>query len=213
MFIKTTPRSGKCTRWAEVCYTSLPQTNNIVTFGSTLLTNTEDISRHILCQFCNINTGCFRLPTRRWNREHVTLHTLIIKCLLFRGATAPSGKGLLIIEHSRTHSDTPHSVGLFWMSDQPDSDTSTWQHTKLTRDRNPYPRGIRTRNPSKRAAAGPRFRLRGHRERPKCLLLFVFVCKWSLLDRTNYRLQSPIMDIIRPITFTILSLQMFYCIP
>jgi hypothetical protein len=35
------------------------------------------------------------------------------------------GQGLLIIEASRSHSDTPHSVGLLWTSDQPDAETST----------------------------------------------------------------------------------------
>ena len=39
------------------------------------------------------------------------------------------GQGLLIIETSRTHSDTPHSVGLLWTSDRPEAETSTWQHT------------------------------------------------------------------------------------
>jgi hypothetical protein len=53
---------------------------------------------------------------------------------------APVGQGLLIIEASRSHSDPPHSVRLFWTSDQPDAETSTWQHTALTRDRHPCPR-------------------------------------------------------------------------
>jgi hypothetical protein len=35
------------------------------------------------------------------------------------------GQGLLIIEASRSHSDTPHLVGLLWMSDQPDAEAST----------------------------------------------------------------------------------------
>ena len=35
------------------------------------------------------------------------------------------GQGLLIIEVSRSHSDTPHSLGLFRTSDQPDTKTST----------------------------------------------------------------------------------------
>jgi hypothetical protein len=35
------------------------------------------------------------------------------------------GQGLLIIEASRLHSDTPHSVGLLWTSDQLDAETST----------------------------------------------------------------------------------------
>jgi hypothetical protein len=35
------------------------------------------------------------------------------------------GQGLLIVEALRSHSDTSHSVGLLWMSDQPDAQTST----------------------------------------------------------------------------------------
>jgi hypothetical protein len=35
------------------------------------------------------------------------------------------GQGPLIIEASRSHSDTPHSVGLLWTSDQPVAETST----------------------------------------------------------------------------------------
>jgi hypothetical protein len=35
------------------------------------------------------------------------------------------GQGLLIIEVSRLHSETPQSVGLLWTSDQPDAQTST----------------------------------------------------------------------------------------
>jgi hypothetical protein len=34
-------------------------------------------------------------------------------------------QGLLIIVASRSHSDTPHSVGLLWTCDQPDAETST----------------------------------------------------------------------------------------
>jgi hypothetical protein len=33
---------------------------------------------------------------------------------------------------SRSHSDTPHSVGLLWTSDQPDTQASTYQHTTFT---------------------------------------------------------------------------------
>jgi len=36
------------------------------------------------------------------------------------------GQGLLIIEASQSHSDTPQSVGLIWTSDQPNAETSTW---------------------------------------------------------------------------------------
>jgi hypothetical protein len=66
----------------------------------------------------------------------------------FHGTIAPSGP-------RPPHLDTPHSAGLCWMSGQPDAETSTWQHRTLTIDRHPCPRGTRTRNPSKRAAADP----------------------------------------------------------
>jgi hypothetical protein len=35
----------------------------------------------------------------------------------------------------RTHSDTPQSEGLLCVSAQPVAETSTWQHTTLTTDR------------------------------------------------------------------------------
>jgi hypothetical protein len=74
------------------------------------------------------------------------------------------GQGLFIIEASRSHSDTLHLVGLLWASDQSNAEISTRQHTTITRDRYPYPVGIRTRNPSKRAAADLHLRPRGHRD-------------------------------------------------
>jgi hypothetical protein len=76
------------------------------------------------------------------------------------------GQGLLIIEASRSHLDTPHSVGLLWTSDRPVAETSTSQHTTLTSDRHPYVfNGIRNHNPSKRASADPRLRPRDNRDR------------------------------------------------
>jgi hypothetical protein len=35
----------------------------------------------------------------------------------------PVDQDFLITEVSRSHSDTPHSVGLLWTSDQPDVET------------------------------------------------------------------------------------------
>ena len=65
----------------------------------------------------------------------------------------PSSPSVL---HNHTQlSDTPHSVGLLWVSDQPDAETSSWQHTSNVHD----PVGIRTHNPSKRDS---RLRPRGH---------------------------------------------------
>jgi hypothetical protein len=46
--------------------------------------------------------------------------------LFFSVAQQPLvGQVLLFIEASRSHSDTPHLVGLLWMSDQPDAETPT----------------------------------------------------------------------------------------
>jgi hypothetical protein len=39
--------------------------------------------------------------------------------------SAPLGQSLLIIYATRSHSDTPQSVGLLWTSDQPDAENST----------------------------------------------------------------------------------------
>jgi hypothetical protein len=59
----------------------------------------------------------------------------------------PVGLGLLC-EVPRSHSDTPHSVGLLWMSGQSNPDTPTWQHTTDIH----AIRGIWTHNPSRPAA-------------------------------------------------------------
>jgi hypothetical protein len=86
-------------------------------------------------------------------------------CYFFYWRNSPIvGKGPLIIEVSRSHSDTLRSVGLLWTSDQPDAETFTSQHITLTRDIL-TPDGIRTHSLSKRAAADPRLRSRGHWDR------------------------------------------------
>jgi hypothetical protein len=69
------------------------------------------------------------------------------------------GKGLRIIEASRSHTDTPHT------GDQPEAETSTWQHTTLKGTDIRVSSGMRTRNRSKWAAAGPRLRPRGYWDR------------------------------------------------
>ena len=68
-------------------------------------------------------------------------------------------QGFLIIEVSRLFSKTPQSVGLLWTSDQSDAETRTWQHLTLTTERHSWRGGIRTRNPSKQAAADLRLSL------------------------------------------------------
>ena len=91
------------------------------------------------------------------------LHKVFFFCfVLFLAQQPPSGPRP---SHSRgfyiTHNDAPQSVGLLSTSDQPVAHTSTWQHTTLTTDIH-APGGIRTHNPSRRAAADPRLRPRGY---------------------------------------------------
>jgi hypothetical protein len=57
--------------------------------------------------------------------------------LLFHAQEPLVAQGLLVTEASPSQSDTPHSVGLLWKSDQPDAETSTWQHTTLMTDIHP----------------------------------------------------------------------------
>jgi hypothetical protein len=64
--------------------------------------------------------------------------------LFSHGSRALMGHGLMR-EVPQSHSDTPHLVRLFRTSDQPVAETSTWQHTTLTKDRHPCPR--RNSNP------------------------------------------------------------------
>jgi len=63
-------------------------------------------------------------------------------------------QGLFIIEASRSHSNTPHSVGIHGTTDQPDTEDSTWQHTTITRDWYPCPG--RDSNPPSQQANGCR---------------------------------------------------------
>jgi hypothetical protein len=61
------------------------------------------------------------------------------------------GQGLLTVEASRSHSDTPHSVGLLWTSDQPDAETSELYltaHDTHKRQTSVSPLGFEPTNPS-----------------------------------------------------------------
>ena len=71
--------------------------------------------------------------------------------------------------HGQNNIVTPHSVGLLWTSDQPDADTThkrarahTHTHTQHSQGDVQDPGGIRTRNPSTRAAVDPCLTPRGH---------------------------------------------------
>jgi hypothetical protein len=77
---------------------------------------------------------------------------------------ATVGQGLLFHVISRSHSDTYHSVGLLWTSNQPVAETSDWQHTTLTTDIHALGR-IRTHSLSRWAVADLRLRPRDQWDR------------------------------------------------
>jgi hypothetical protein len=112
----------------------------------------------------------FTLNIKLYRHNCLALHPSLqnynpFDCLLFLSmAQQPLvEQGLLNIEASLSHSDTPHSVGLLWTSEELVEGTSTYT-THNTRTRHQCPGEIRTRNPRKRAAADPRLRRRGHRD-------------------------------------------------
>jgi len=82
------------------------------------------------------------------------LGTTQIMISFYHGAAAPVGQGLLIINDSWSHSDTPHLVGFLWTSNQSKAETSTWQHTTLTRDKHPFPQP--DSNPESQQGSGHR---------------------------------------------------------
>jgi hypothetical protein len=88
--------------------------------------------------------------------------------------TAPSGQSFLIVKVSRLHSGTPQSVGLLRASDRTVAETSTWLHTTFARDNHDLG-GIRTRNPSKRAAVDPCLKPRDHWDYYEVLLWQIWV--------------------------------------
>ena len=95
-----------------------------------------------------------------------------------------------LYEVSPSHSDTAHSIGLLWTTDWSVAAISTGQHTNI-RDRRPYSRGIRTRNPSARAAVDLRLRPHGYRDR-----LFVMQKAKKLIK--NLKLSLGLQEVEAP---------------
>jgi hypothetical protein len=115
--------------------------------------------------------------------------------LFFHCSRALKGQGLLIIEASRSTSDTPHSVGLFRTSDGPVAENSTLQHTQHSQQTDFHdPTGIRNHNLSRRGSADPRLRSGGHRDRPhrtsmnKSTLHIYQYCKYT----ANYQYRGTL---------------------
>ena len=115
-----------------------------------------------------------------------------------------TGHGLLILEVSISHSDTPHSVGLLWTSDQVVAETSTWQYTTLTSDRHQCP--LQDSNAQTQGAGGRR-PARGHREHGYWELLFTK--ESSQKKRGDWF--EPVLNRLYGHHFPVLSLHLLIC--
>jgi hypothetical protein len=93
--------------------------------------------------YTSFSTLCLRSDERIWCEAQMGKQKTHLELFFSYGSTALNGPGPpRFVEVSRSHSvDTPHYVGLLRTRDQLVAETSTWQHTTLTRDRHPCPRG------------------------------------------------------------------------
>jgi hypothetical protein len=85
-----------------------------------------------LCESeCECVWVCVRVSVcvREWVwvcvRESECVRVSVCVCVFPMAQQPLVDQGLLIVEASRSHSDTPHSVGLLWTSDRSDAETST----------------------------------------------------------------------------------------
>jgi hypothetical protein len=115
------------------------------------------IAQHIIKSVCNI------LGPSHGTCQGNVAKDFNMRCfILWLNRSRASRPPLWCLGH--IHLDTPHLAGLLWNSDQPLTETSTWQHKTLTRDR--HPGGIWTWNPSKSVAADPGLRPCCHWDHP-----------------------------------------------
>jgi hypothetical protein len=100
-------------------------------YGTSNLYSTRVYLRHVIQEL-----GKFNLDSC-WQTEYLNLFLKHEEGFFPMAQQPLVGQGLLIMEASRSHSDTPQSVGLLWTSDRPNAETSTWQHKTLKRHRYP----------------------------------------------------------------------------
>jgi len=89
-------------------------------------------SRHLTADVSVSSLGFSVFCSLIHNKVPFRFHIPFVHDFFVIAQQPPVDQGLLIIEALRSHSDTPHSVGLPSTSDQPDVETYTWQHTTLT---------------------------------------------------------------------------------
>jgi hypothetical protein len=134
--------------------------NSIANAVLSVCKSIQDKPWHALHDSCVViywSTTCATRALSFWNANTSSATKTFYLIFFLPMARQPLGGLCLVIlrRFTITHFlDTRHSVGLLWTSDQPVAETSTWQHTILTRDRHPCPR--RNSNPQSQQAIGRR---------------------------------------------------------
>jgi len=97
---------------------------------------------------CNLLCAKYTQPHQLYHMPIInvifafTLHKLNDWFLFPMAQQPPLRQGLLITDVSWSYPDTPHSVVLLWANVWSPAETSTWQNTTFTRDRQPCPAEI-----------------------------------------------------------------------
>jgi hypothetical protein len=88
---------------------------------------------------------------KRFNVNLVGIKKLLVFTSVWGNSPQWAKASSLSRNLDHTQMDKPHLVWLFWTSDQPDTETATWQHKTFTRQRHPCPR--RDSNPQSQQAS------------------------------------------------------------
>ena len=138
------PIKGLTQHSGIVCSAVMLYQHFVVHTASVLTVNTRTVTQ---CQVKRVaknqDTGSFllsrdenvkRVPSQF---QFIHLDPNDIYCLLFLSLPVAQQQQVcqccsLLMLHDHIQSDTPHTVVLLWTSDQPEVETSTWQHTTNT---------------------------------------------------------------------------------
>ena len=82
------------------------------------------VTQFSLKRFPRFLSSCTKMHVQYIKVNLSSIHYSLI-LLLFNNRPPLVCRGLLVVDASRSHSDTPHSVELLWKSNQPDTETST----------------------------------------------------------------------------------------
>jgi hypothetical protein len=133
---------------------------------------------------------------RNWACVSIADHVVATNLRTFLSMAQQS----LIVEALRSHSNTSHSVGLLWTSDQPEAETSTWQHTTLTGDRYPFLPGFA---PAISASERPQTHSLDRAATGVCTYIYIYLgynitnyLRFSIVTKTRCYINIRILQLI-----------------